>query len=234
MEIFEQDLNNIKDYSNSSRFSLSKCLGVSLSVVDQFSQKKGPGAFNLNRFWEHSADCGIASRMLAKISGYRSRAEAFVAGLLHDIGKLVIFQYFPREFDEILLLVNEEGMSFLEAERTVLDVTHPEIGWWLAETWNLPKELIDGIAHHHQPAAAENHPEIAMMVHLSDILCKMFQMGSGGDELIPDVAEDAVTILAKTHPMFHGPGDLNLDSYESRFKEEVEDSETFLSLIKAE
>ena len=71
------------------------------------------------------------------------------------------------------------------------------------------------------------------MVHLSDILCKMFQMGSGGDELIPDVAEDAVTILAKTHPMFHGTGDLNLDSYESRFKEEVEDSETFLSLIKA-
>ena len=51
--------------------------------------------------------------------------------------------------------------------------------------------------------------------------------------MIPDVAEDAVTILAKTHPMFHGPGDLNLDSYESRFKEEVEDSETFLKLIKA-
>ena len=157
--------------------------------------------------------------MLAKIFGYRSGAEAFVADLLHDIGKLVIFQYFPREFDEILLLVNEEGMSFLEAERTVLDVTHPEIGWWFAETWNLPTELIDGIAHHHQPAAAENHPGIAMMVHLSDILCKMFQMG--------------VTILAKTHPMFHGPGDLNLDSYESRFKEAVEDSETFLSLIKA-
>ena len=86
--------------------------------------------------------------MLAKISGYRSRAEAFVAGLLHDIGKLVIFQYFPREFDEILLLVNEEGMSFLEAERTVLDVTHPEIGWWLAETWNLPTELIDDALHH--------------------------------------------------------------------------------------
>ena len=92
MEIFDQDLNNIKDYSNSSRSSLSKCLGVSLSVVDQFSQKKGPGAFNLNRFWEHSAGCGIASRMLAKIFGYRSGAEAFVADLLHDIGKLVIFQ----------------------------------------------------------------------------------------------------------------------------------------------
>jgi len=51
--------------------------------------------------------------------------------------------------------------------------------------------------------------------------------------LIPGVAEDAVTILAKTHPMFHRTGDLNLDSYESRFKEEEEDSETFLSLIKA-
>jgi len=55
----------------------------------------------------------------------------------------------------------------------------------------------------------------------------------GSDELIPDVAEDAVAILARTHPMFHGPGNLNLDSYESRFKEEVEDSETFLRLIKA-
>ena len=91
---------------------------------------------------------------------------------------MVIFQYFPREFDEILLLVNEEGMSFLEAERTLLDVTHPEIGWWLAETWNLPTKLIDGIAHHHQPAAAENHPKIAILVHLSDVLYKMFQMGS--------------------------------------------------------
>lgn len=214
-------------------FNQLKCLGVSLSVVDQFGHSPGGQTFDLNRFWEHSAGVGIASRMLAKIYGYPSGAEAFVAGLLHDIGKLVVFRFFPKEFDEILMLAKDGGMPFMVAERAVIDVTHCEIGRWLAETWNMPNELIDGIAFHHEPAGAENHPDIAMLVHLADILCRTLQMGSGGDESVPEISEEAVAILARKFPMFHRPSDINLPSYEDRFETEAEESDSFISLIRA-
>jgi len=229
---FPRQISTLDTARGALGFSQLQGLGLSLSVAGQFSPESNNDQFDLKRFWEHSAGCGIASRMLAKIYGNPSGADAFAAGLLHDIGIFVIFRYFPLEFDEILLLVNNGGMSLMAAERALIDVTQSEIGQWLAETWNMPAELVDGIPYHH-PADAEDHPEIAMLVHLSDIICRMFHMGSDGDELVPEISQDAIAVLSKKHPMFHTRSDLNLESYEARFSAEAEEFEAFLNLIRA-
>jgi len=213
-------------------FKQLKCLALSLSVVEQFDQETMPSGFDLEKFWEHSIGCGIAGRMLAKEFGYQVGAEAFVAGLLHNIGKLFLCQHCPREFNEINLLVQEGGLSFLAAERAVIDVTHAELGQWLAVTWNLPVELSDAIAYHHNPAEAEHHPELACLVHFADILCRIFSVGYGGDTQIPAIEDDAVSILMTDHPTQPLIDEALLISFQEKFMKEFEQADVLLSLTR--
>lgn len=213
-------------------FKQLKCLALSLSVVEQFSADSMADDFDLRKFWEHSIGCGIAGRMLAKGFGYQVGAEAFVAGLLHDIGKLLLSRYCPQEYREVSRLVQEGGLSFLAAERAVMDVTHAEIGKWLADTWNLPPELSDAIAYHHNPAAAQHQPELAGLVHCADILCRIFSVGYGGDALIPAIEDDAVFILMTDHPTQPLIDEQLLISYQEQFIKDFEQADVLLSLTR--
>ena len=136
-------------------FEIVKDLALSVSVIEQFSKGEDEEeTFDVMRFWEHSIGSGVASRMLAAQYGYRVSGEAFTAGLLHDIGKLVLREYLKTEFREVMENVRTKGCSFVEAEQEVLGVTHAEIGGWLVEKWNLPAHLVEAIRTHHQPTRA--------------------------------------------------------------------------------
>lgn len=104
---------------------------------------------NIQEFWKYSLFCGTAARFLARKLGYRLAGEAFVAGLMHDIGILIIAQSMPKELMVIRREQTERFSSLVTAEHHVLAATHCEIGAWLAERWNLPQQLLNAIAFHH-------------------------------------------------------------------------------------
>jgi putative nucleotidyltransferase with HDIG domain len=123
---------------------------VNAGVVGMFRKRSFNNRHRLH-LWEHSVSCAVATRVLAPAAGFQAKEEAFTAGLLHDIGKVVIDQYAPRSSMAVLRKM-EAGMDPRAAEREVLGSDHTEIGYLIAERWNLPKSLCSVIRWHHEPS----------------------------------------------------------------------------------
>ncbi len=138
--------------------------GIILSVgaFDAFRTQK----LGLQDFWWHSIATATAARFLAP----RIRClpdEAFMAGLLHDIGKLIFAVQAEPAYQRVLELRRNSAMGSLEAERTLFEFTHPEVGEMVAERWNLPPQYAAAIAHHHQPQAATDR-QFCALIGLAD------------------------------------------------------------------
>ncbi|MDX9790316.1 MAG: HDOD domain-containing protein, partial [Candidatus Kapabacteria bacterium] len=118
-------------------------------VIQRFFSRVKTRVFNIKDFWQYGLFCGSASRLLSRKLGYKLAGEAFVAGLMHDIGILIIAEYFTPQFMEIKKYAAEHLVSHTEAELAVLDTTHAEIGAWIADKWNLPEKIADSIRNHH-------------------------------------------------------------------------------------
>jgi putative nucleotidyltransferase with HDIG domain len=152
-------------------FETLKEIVLSVSLASSLANKLDKD-FEIEKFWQHSLLVGIIAKHLAKDMGYRVSGEAFTAGLLHDIGILVIAQYFGREFKQIVQIGKTGEFSFEEIERRFLDnSTHYEIGSWLADKWNFPDQLVEAIAFHHQPHLATKNPQLASLVYLAEYIC---------------------------------------------------------------
>lgn len=121
------------------------------SAVHQFFSNLNPdrGAF-LKSFWHHSMLCATLARRLARIAGYGSSDEAYMAGLLHDVGKLVLVQRFGDKYSAVQALA-EEQHDLLEQEREHFGVAHQEVGFWLIRNWHLDSFLADAVLYHHEP-----------------------------------------------------------------------------------
>jgi len=144
---------------------------VNAGVVGIFRRR----TFNTHhrrRLWDHSVACAVAARLLAERGGYPAREEAFTAGLLHDIGKVVIDQYAPKDSAAIMERV-EGGEEPREAERAVLGVDHPRIGAWIAERWHLPKTLCAVIEHHHDPDGSERDEDLVRIVAAANAVARL-------------------------------------------------------------
>ncbi len=120
--------------------------------------------------WNHSLACGVAARSLAERCRYRLSGEAYAAGILHDIGKVVLRQTDPERFQAVLAMARDQGQSMEEAERGLFGSSHAEVGAWLAERWGLPADMVEAIASHHRPEAATRNRELAAMVHIANSL----------------------------------------------------------------
>lgn len=205
-------------------FDTLKEVVMSVSLISSLS-KKLTREFNSRQFWDHSIACGVIARALARNQGYRVIGEVFIAGLLHDIGILIINQYLFNEYKEIVKLIKQEKLSLEDAEMRVLGVTHGEIGSWLAEKWNFPGQLVDTIAYHHHPIQSEQYREIVSIIHMADVLCQ--KLDNGYFELEKDINLDT-----------QGEGILNLqdfnltedfvNNYRQIFEEEIEKSRIFI------
>jgi HD-like signal output (HDOD) protein len=175
-------------------FDALKEIVISIALVSSL-QKKADSYFNTKVFWDHSITTGVIARRLARDIGYRVTGEVFVAGLLHDMGISILNKYFNAEFRRIVDINREMGLSFLEAEESVLGVTHAEIGSWLGERWNLPDQLVETIRFHHSPERSEQNKNLVSIVHCADVFAK--QLSAEPIEYDPDVTfnEDALDTL---------------------------------------
>ncbi len=157
----------------------------STAIAATVFQNLGNGSFDRMKFWEHSLGCAVAGKLIARRTGYQNAEEAFIAGLVHDIGKMIIDQYINEDFIKIRARVESGAISVYDAELEVLGVGHTHIGGWLARKWNLPLPLVNTIIYHHQPQAGGQDTRLASIVHLGDALTRLAQIGSGGDNLLP-------------------------------------------------
>ncbi len=136
--------------------------------VQLLQQAQGGYGLEKGELWRHSVGCAIASQRIAAQSSEDVSGQAFTAGLLHDIGKIILNAYVDKELPAILKLVESEQLSFCEAEKRVLGFSNTEAGTHVARHWNLPEPLIESIALHQDPTRAKIAPKLVAQVHLGN------------------------------------------------------------------
>lgn len=153
-----------------------KNIVTALSMVESFKNKTDKN-LNQKEFWLHSIMTGLAAKKIAEDLGYRNGSEAFVAGLIHDLGISVIHKYFHTNFIVICERVNTHKTSYMEAEFDVLGLSHQEIGKFLALKWNLPPVLCDTVLNHHTPDLARENKALTSIVHIADFATHKLGVG---------------------------------------------------------
>ena len=152
--------------------------------------------------WRHSLACASAAQALAQRARYRATEEAFVAGLLHDIGKVVLDTYLKDQFVHVFVRAVGGTLTFAEAEREVLGFDHAEAGARLLERWNLPASLVTAVRWHHAPLEDPSSSLLPCLVHVADAVCLTLGIGLGLDGLAYTLHPEALAALDLTSADF--------------------------------
>ena len=141
----------------------------------------GPRAVRLRGFWEHSVGCAVAACALAKVTKLGNPEELAAAGLLHDLGKVVLYKELPDVFEHIVARADAETRTFRSLEQELLGTDHCAIAAWLMERWRFPATLAEPITCHHAPSRARVARNETAIVHVANILVRALAYGNGGD-----------------------------------------------------
>jgi len=173
-------------------FNTVKSIVLSSSVFDTFGGNGSQdGGFKREDFWRHSLACGAAAKVIGRHAGEAALEEFFIAGLLHDVGKVVLDHGLREDYAAIRTDVKARGILIREAEEARLGINHADVGGWLFSEWKLNRGLVKAVACHHNPVLADEHMKAASIVHLADIFARALQVGSGGDDQIPPIRQAA-------------------------------------------
>jgi HD-like signal output (HDOD) protein len=160
-------------------------LALGVSVISAFD-KIPEEFFTLKEFWLHSVTCGIIARLLAGQIGVAGDEKFFIAGLLHDIGRLVMLKNHPKAATEVLRPAKIGRRALVDVENAVWGCNHAEIGGRLLKAWRLPTFLEVLVRHHHNPMSASMTQEAAI-IHVADYITHGLGIGSSGASLVPEL-----------------------------------------------
>ncbi len=153
----------------------------------------------ISLFWEHAFTCGLT----AKIIGEQLRlpaSELFIAGLIHDIGKLAMLMAFPNEYPILREICNPSNTNNSLEEQAQFAISHDKVGLQLARKWLLPEQLVMAIGYHHCPQDAPRHKKYPLIVQMADILSLMYCHSDGMDR--SDVEKIIADFLPETSMMW--------------------------------
>jgi putative nucleotidyltransferase with HDIG domain len=151
-------------------FNTVRNVVVSVSIIDTFRHIKDLPDFNISSLWQHSVAVAVVSKHLAQRTRLTDAENAFTAGLLHDIGKVILLQYYPDAFSQIWHRSRQTQTSFHACEQDVLPANHAHIGGYLAQKWNIPDALSGAICCHHEPGAAAVDPHLTFILHAANTI----------------------------------------------------------------
>lgn len=149
----------------------------------------------MDQLWRHSLGVAITAQILGTRVAIKNPEEVFVAGLLHDIGKVVLYVKWPDVGSRIQAAQRTGDRPVMDVEQDLFELTHADVGGWLANAWHLPTTLREPIQYHHKPAAAQEATLQTAIVHVADILVKGLACGNPGDDLVPPLSRQAWDLI---------------------------------------
>ncbi len=161
------------------------------------SYLKGSDILNGEDFWKHSIGVAVASKMIAKRLGIEEKylEEYFIAGIIHDIGKILMNNFFPDEMRQILEISSRKNMLITDIEKAVLGLSHEEIGIAIGKKWKFENNLLYAVGRHHSPVLTGSSAIFSMVVAVADTFVKVLKMGFSGNYRVTPVPEEVWKVL---------------------------------------
>ena len=199
-------------------------LVMAAQVFEKLGGYEDGAGLDLQAFWRHSVGTGFAARAIAK-KLQTEPESAFLAGMLHDLGKIVLDRYFSDYYADVFKAIHEGGVVIVDVERDLLGVTHAEIGGVLAEEWRFSQAFTNAIMHHHCVSEGHRYQRLVCLVHLADMICRRLEFGSSGDSEKPDFEEAALDRFSL--------GEKGIELLTEATEEELDDADSFLSALSS-
>jgi putative nucleotidyltransferase with HDIG domain len=198
----------------------------SLVVVAYLKDVFKPVGLMEKMLWEHSFGSGLAARLIAGDNREINPEEAFLAGLLHDIGKLIMYNHDPEKFQMVIERYYNDGVSFEDAEKTIYPYTHAELGGCVLKKWNFPDVLVNAVTQHHTFACSDTEERYQQNMTAVACLANLFCLKLGIGERAPRTELDLTEAPATRQ--------LNLDNDRlelllERFTESYERDKSYFS-----
>ena len=192
---------------------------VSLAVIEAFGKNNRLKDFDITDFWKHSLAVAVTSKSISVKSRTNSPDNCFVGGLLHDVGKVILAQYFQELFASVWSAMQNEPCTFYEAEQKVLPTHHAVIGAHLVTKWQLPQGLVDAIRWHHDYQPSSQNADFTLIIYPSNIIVNSY-----------DEDPECVIDLAALHPdarKFMMNALQNVGDWYAGIAEEIESAHAF-------
>ncbi len=186
---FPRNVSTVTEAVTILGFNPVRNLLLSSSVVDLLTADETP-EFSPIAHWEHSVGTAVAASRIGRYVRHEDQEELFVAALLHDVGKLVLFHCMPKEYATVRKTAQAEDLPLRTAEQRLLGYSHDQVGRLLAERWKLPVRLSETVGYHHRPDLAQVSKREATIVHTADIIAHAMSYGVGDDDAVPALNQE--------------------------------------------
>jgi len=144
---------------------------------------------NMTSFWQHSITIAIISRILAIYRREANVERYFVAGILHDVGQLILYTRAPELVKEMIAASAKSGEPYTKIQRSTLGYDHGDLGGELLKRWGIPAVITEPVACHHAPGRAKRYPLETSLMHVADVIGHAMQVGFSGEPFIPPLDE---------------------------------------------
>ncbi|NPV90334.1 MAG: HDOD domain-containing protein [Firmicutes bacterium] len=178
---FQRRISSVSEAIVLLGFSTIRSLVLAASVYNLLGRPLAGYALEPGELWKHSQASAMTARLLAQRVKYRHVEQAYTAGLLHDIGKLIMSHHLQKQYQEVVDKVRREALPFTEVEEQLLGYNHATVGARVAQKWNLPADLVETIELHHQPAFSKKNLVLSSITHVADAICMSMGIGLGID-----------------------------------------------------
>lgn len=191
---FHREIGNINHAVVILGFNEIKNITLAACLI-QYFPNGGDKHFNRNEFWIHALGAAYTASALSVYSPKVIANDAFVIGLLHDFGKVVLDQHFKESFRMVIEKAVQEKRPLHEVSVELIGIDHTEIGGLVAESWNLPVPLVRAIEYHHNPSLVNRQDHEVHIAHLANYFCHKHQIGSSGNPLPDEPNADSLEAL---------------------------------------
>ena len=199
-----------------------RCL-ISATMLRSLLQSKHEARIQI---WSNSVSVAIGCRLLSSYTNQTSDGEAFLGGLVHDLGKLIMIRKNGRLYERVIMFAGSGKQTFVEAEEEAFETTHTEVGKWVAEQWNFPQSIIGAIAQHHNPwptskSQMGKNTSLPVLVKCSDVISHALGIGHGrGMKGFQEQAKEMLSIVWKQLEIDSKIADGICQTFERQFRDE--------------
>jgi HD-like signal output (HDOD) protein len=179
-------------------FRAVRNIAMTASCYNMFIGKSDSQSLLKRRIWKHSVDTSLLTRLVCAFAPDVVPDEAFAAGLLHDIGKTVLEQYYPQATMQVVQTAERLGIRHHEAEEQILGFNHADVGLALAIHWNLPTALAEALGYHHCVSAATTAPRLVAVVAIASDISNALEQGLDEQQWQQSINGDAMNTLGIT------------------------------------